>query len=206
MKYIDFTSLYPWAQKYCAYPVGHPVYITENFGPLKDYFGLIKCKILPPRKLFDPVLPARYTDKLIFTLCHACAEERISKRDEIESPTCNHSREERALVGTWCTLEVQEAVERGYEIIEMHEVWHFTKRIKYNPVTKDGGIFTTNINTMLKIKQEASGFPTNVKTDEQKSAYVSEYYEKEGFESIQSSLIFRFFFFYFRNFKVLNWI
>ena len=47
IKYYDFTSLYPYVQKYCRYPVGHPILITENFGNVLDYFGLIKCKILP---------------------------------------------------------------------------------------------------------------------------------------------------------------
>ncbi|XP_035228066.1 uncharacterized protein LOC118200234 [Stegodyphus dumicola] len=31
-KYVDFTSLYPWVNKYCVYPVGHPTIITESFG------------------------------------------------------------------------------------------------------------------------------------------------------------------------------
>jgi hypothetical protein len=126
------------------------------------------------------VLPARFKDKLIFTLCHTCASERISKRDVIISPTCHHSRDERALVGTWCTVEVQEAVNRGYELLEIHEVWHFKNRIKYDPISKTGGLFTEYINAMLKIKQEASGFPSTVQTDEQKQAYIDEYYEKEG--------------------------
>ena len=48
IKYCDFTSLYPYVQKYCSYPLGHPFIITENFGNIFDYYGLIKCKIVPP--------------------------------------------------------------------------------------------------------------------------------------------------------------
>ena len=55
IKYYDFTSLYPFVQKYCRYPVGHPIIITENFGNVLDYFGIIKCKILPPKRLYIPV-------------------------------------------------------------------------------------------------------------------------------------------------------
>ncbi|GFU17785.1 uncharacterized protein TNCV_722021 [Trichonephila clavipes] len=40
-KYIDFTSLYPWVNKYCEYPVGHPEIITEDFRDIDSYFGLI---------------------------------------------------------------------------------------------------------------------------------------------------------------------
>jgi hypothetical protein len=49
IKYQDYTSLYPDIQKNGVFPIGHPVIITENFGNIADYFGLIKCEILPPR-------------------------------------------------------------------------------------------------------------------------------------------------------------
>ncbi|GFT35597.1 uncharacterized protein TNCV_4870831 [Trichonephila clavipes] len=47
VKYIDFTSLYPWVNKYCEYPVGHPEIITEDFRDIDSYFGLVKCKVFP---------------------------------------------------------------------------------------------------------------------------------------------------------------
>ncbi|GFR11315.1 uncharacterized protein TNCT_108171 [Trichonephila clavata] len=62
-KYIDFTSLYPWVNKYCEYPVGHPEIITEHFQDIDNYFGLVKCKVFPPKNLFHPMLPFRYNDK-----------------------------------------------------------------------------------------------------------------------------------------------
>ena len=57
----DVTSLYPWVNKYCCYPVGHPTVITqfEDATDLRDYFGLVKVTILPPRGLYHPVLPLR---------------------------------------------------------------------------------------------------------------------------------------------------
>ena len=27
--YVDYTSLYPWVNKYCVYPVGHPTIIKN---------------------------------------------------------------------------------------------------------------------------------------------------------------------------------
>jgi hypothetical protein len=45
--------------------IGHPRVITENFGDLSSYFGLVKCTVLPPRGLFHPVLPYRTQGKLI---------------------------------------------------------------------------------------------------------------------------------------------
>ena len=47
--YVDFTSLYPWCNKYGEYPLGYPEIITENFGDVSQYFGLVKCTVLPPR-------------------------------------------------------------------------------------------------------------------------------------------------------------
>ncbi|GFW59977.1 uncharacterized protein TNCV_4864321 [Trichonephila clavipes] len=38
--HIDFTGLYPWVNKYCEYPVGHPEIITEDFRDIDSYFGL----------------------------------------------------------------------------------------------------------------------------------------------------------------------
>jgi hypothetical protein len=43
--YVDFTSLYPYIQKYGRFPIGHPKIIMENFDCLEKYFGLIFCKI-----------------------------------------------------------------------------------------------------------------------------------------------------------------
>ena len=45
IKYMDFTSLYPWVNKYCQYTVGHPTVITKDFGDIKDYFGIAKVRI-----------------------------------------------------------------------------------------------------------------------------------------------------------------
>ena len=71
IKYYDFTSLYPTVQKYELYPAGHPEIITSNFGDYAPgkYFGLVKCSVLPPRRLYFPLLPARINKKLVFTLC-----------------------------------------------------------------------------------------------------------------------------------------
>jgi DNA polymerase type B, organellar and viral. len=68
LQYIDVCSLYPTVQYFGYYPVGHPeeIYKSEKYD--KDWYDLTKCKILPPKKLYHPVLPIK-TDKLIFTLC-----------------------------------------------------------------------------------------------------------------------------------------
>ena len=164
-RYVDFTSLYPWCNKTTRNVIGHPQIITENFADLSTYFGLIKCTVLPPRGLFHPVLPYRTKDKLMFPLCKTCA-------DTLNQDTCTHTDEERAILGTWCHVELMKAIEKGYEVMEIHEVWHWEQ-------TTDE-LFSPYVNMFLKIKQEASGYPKHCVTDEQKQQYIEEYYEHEG--------------------------
>ena len=66
VKYIYITNLYPWVNKYCRYHVGHPTVITKEFGDIKDYFGIAKVKIVPPRGLYHPVVLYRSNCKLKF--------------------------------------------------------------------------------------------------------------------------------------------
>lgn len=92
------------------YPIGHPRIITRGFKAIHEYFGIVKCKILPPRGLFHPILPMSSDGKLKFPLCSTCAEK------ETEG-ACECSNEERAMLGTWCTPEVSRAVELGYKVL-----------------------------------------------------------------------------------------
>jgi hypothetical protein len=147
LKYIDFVSLYPTVMYYDYYPVGHPTVILDPKEYDENWFGLIKCKILPPDNLYHPVLPAKIklknNKKLLFTLCYKCAKYQQKR--------CNHSSEDRALIGTWCTNEIQKAIEKGYKIIKIYEVHHFDK--------KSNELFKSYIKRFMKIKQESSGLP-----------------------------------------------
>lgn len=57
--YVDFCNLYPTVQYYKRYPIGHPIKIYNPEKYNNKWFGLIKCKVLAPRKLYHPVLPQR---------------------------------------------------------------------------------------------------------------------------------------------------
>ena len=51
--YVDFNSLYPYVQKYKKFPHGHLTIITEfTSKDTQSYFGLVKCRVLPPRNFF----------------------------------------------------------------------------------------------------------------------------------------------------------
>ena len=101
----------------------------------------------------------------MFPLCKTCADTKN------QNP-CTHTDQERAIRGTWCHVEVMKAIEKGYVVLNLHEVWHWEE-------TSDE-LFKEYVDTFLKIKQEASGYPKDCVTDEQKQRYIDDYYEHEG--------------------------
>ena len=86
--------------------------------------------------------------------------------------TCSHTVEDRALIGTWCTPELEQAVEKGYRILYIFEVWHFEE--------KSDQLFKEYIDTFLKIKQETSDWPSECQTEEARQTYLDEYERHEG--------------------------
>ena len=175
IRYQDVTSLYPWVTKYALYPVGHPTILTDiEHVDVTQYFGICKITIIPPRGLFHPVLPYRHGGKLVFPLCKTCVEKEMEKSLWERSATCLHDDAHRAITGTWCTPEVVEAVERGYRVTRIHEVWNFAlsqRKIK---------LFALYVDTWLRLKTESSGYPRWANTEEEKRRYVSNYAEREG--------------------------
>ncbi|CAC5368814.1 unnamed protein product [Mytilus coruscus] len=175
IKYVDFTSLYTWTNKYCRYPLHHPEIITNNFDDLDKYFGLCHVKILPPTNLYHAVLPYRCHGKLIFPLCRTCVETTNQGK-------CTHNDQERCITGTYATPEIMLAQEKGYRVLKVHEVWHFPDSTQYDKKTNSGGLFTDYVQMFLKIKQEASGFPLHCTSEEDKREYIRLYKENEGIE------------------------
>ena len=175
IRYTDITSLYPWVNKNCAYPVGHPTIITQPTDQsLDSYFGIATVDIMPPEGLFHPVLPVRAGGKLTFPLCRTCVEKEQAKGMLTRSWYCSHSNEERLLRGTWCTPEIEKAIEKGYTLVKIHEVWNFP------PEKRRTGLFADYVNTWLQVKQQAAGWPSWCETVEQKREYIVNYKAREG--------------------------
>ena len=121
----DIVSMYPYVLSCEEFPLGHPTLIEapQNFN--KNWFGFIKCRVLPPRNLGLGVLPYRYKKRLIFPLCESCVVENV----EIPRYTkCTHDDNSRAFDGTWTTEELRVALELGYSIQEIYFVLHYKKR------------------------------------------------------------------------------
>ncbi|XP_041919959.1 uncharacterized protein LOC121684091 isoform X2 [Alosa sapidissima] len=172
--YYDFTSLYPFVNKTKVYPTGHPTIIFDDFQSVEKYFGLIRAKVFPPHGLFHPVLPYRAAGKLMFPLCRTCCETESKQMD------CQHSDDERALTGVWTSVEMVKAMEKGYKVARLFEVWHFEKRSET--------LFSEYVNTFLKGKQEASGYPESIETDAEKERYIQDYEEHEKIKLNQDNI------------------
>lgn len=173
--YYDVTSLYPFINKYSEYPVGIPKILIGNTLLGRDVFninGIIKCKILPPKNLYHPVLPVKMHNKLLFILCNKCAENENNN-------TCMHDADDRSFIGTYVAEELRVAVEKGYTILKMYEAWEYDTT-KYDPKTNNGGIFAEYINTFLKIKTESSGYPSWIQTDTDKDSFIDSFHSREG--------------------------
>ena len=174
IKYYDVTSLYAYTNKYEQYMEGHCDVITDiqKNAVINNYFGMAHVRILPPRKILHPVLPLKMDEKLVFPLCQLGAQKQNQNK-------CRHTDKQRELVGTWCTPELQEAERQGYKIKKIYEVYHWDKTTKYDPKSGKGGLFADYINTFLKIKQEASGWPSWCTDEDKRSEYIKSYMEKE---------------------------
>ena len=80
LRYYDFTSLYPYLNKNGKYPIGHPTIVSQpEHTDITQFFGIAKCTVLPPEKLYHPVLPLRQNGKLTCPLCATCVEEEMEK-------------------------------------------------------------------------------------------------------------------------------
>jgi hypothetical protein len=168
--HYDFVSMYPAVQKKNEFPLFHPIIHTEQFPSNPNdtpylYRGIIKCDVSPPRNLFIPVLPCKINNKLHFTLCRSCSSFNIQGK-------CDHSEEARLLTGVWTTPELKVAIEQGYNILFVYEVW------SWNFWCSD--IFREYVDTFYRLKVKASGFPDWCTTLEMKKKYVKELEAKEG--------------------------
>lgn len=90
------------------------------------YKGIMKVRLIPPRKLLLPVVPIRCDDRLLFCLCFRCAKIYKNKNTKT-SETCPHSDNERAFTATLTSIELEEALRQKYKVNKFYRAWHYTK-------------------------------------------------------------------------------
>ncbi|KAL3088260.1 hypothetical protein niasHS_009442 [Heterodera schachtii] len=72
--------------------------------------------------------------------------------------------------GDITSLELAKALECGYTVDRFYRAWHYEEEAD--------DLFKGYVRLFLKLKQEASGFPKGVETEEQKDMWREEYKEK----------------------------
>lgn len=178
IRYLDFCSMYPFTMFTKVYCKDNPIRITRGMEcptDITSLHGIFKGRVVAPKSLFMPLLPFRVNKKLFFTLCASC-----SIKNQIT--LCEHNEFERSMYGTWCLVEIREAVIKyKYKILETTEIWEYETE-QYSSETKTGGLFSNYMKCFLKLKQEASGYPSPCTTDEDKKNYILEFAKNNGIE------------------------
>jgi hypothetical protein len=105
----------------------------------------------------------------MFPLCATCA-------DTINLSSCTHSDAERCITGIWVIGEVCKAVDMGYCAVEVLEFWEY----EITRLENGQGLFAGYVDMFLKLKQEASGYPSWVQSEAQKNEYIEDYRRAEG--------------------------
>ena len=108
----------------------------------------------------------------MFALCKTCA-------NTCNQTPCTHSDAQCAIQGTWCTVELMKALEKETQLLQ---ILHFLQ--------KTDTLFKDYIDTFAKIKLEASGYPKNCVTDEQKQAYVDDILENQGIQLDPAKIVY----------------
>lgn len=162
IKYVDVTFVYPCVNKIQQYPIGDSIIITNPQN--QDIHAYSEADVIPPYLLYHLVLLFRHRAKLTLPLYRTCMEDM--NKDLFESlHHCPHSPEERLLRSTWCPIELVKAVEVGFRIVHIHEVWHFPEE------KHQEGLFADYVNTWLKIKRESALYPGWAQTTMTKKAF-----------------------------------
>jgi len=98
-----------------------------------------------------------------------------------------HSYEERCIVGTWVVDEVRKAVDMGYGLVDMYEFWEYEVTC-FDKDSNSAGLFAEYFNMFLKLKQESSGYPSWVQSEDDKDRYIEDYRRAEGIALDKASI------------------
>ena len=134
VQYDDVCSLYPYICSYRDLPTGiHKVYLGSNIDrsrldPNREdrYFGYVRAKIKPNKQDIIGVLPNRRDGKLCYDLMEK--------------------------IGCWHTEFIYLALSKGYEILDVYEVWDWEASQRTDKSMRGYMEF------FLRMKQEAEGW------------------------------------------------
>lgn len=160
--HLDVTSMYPYICATKMLPFGHPQIIFGVDCQMERlqrnhpdaYFGYVRCEILPNPHCALGLLP------------------QLNEEHKLEFNCFQKT-------GTWFTEEIYFAMEKGYRILRIFEVFHFTEGNRRDDYMRGYMSF------FLRQKQEAEGWKkagasSDQPSDEEKRCVVQRLFEENG--------------------------
>jgi len=164
IKYHDVCSLYPYVCAFKRLPIGSPQHIfgdEVDFARVCDlnhpdpYFGFMRCTIVPNNTDIIGLLPRR---------------DPVGGR--LEFPL-------HEMTGSWGTEEIRLAIEHGYRVTNVYEVYHWTEDESSDTFLRG------YVSFFLRMKQEAEGWKklgatSDEPDDEEKEKVAEKVYVESG--------------------------
>jgi len=161
--YYDVTSLYPSVYAQCELPLGIPIHlIGENIDLSRlhptasnRYWGFVKCYVIPNKKDIIGLLP-----------------KRDEKSGRLFFPVI-------PMLGCWCTNEIYLAMQNGYEVKQVYEIYHWEQR------QRSDKHLAAYVNYFFQMKQEAEGWKklgasSETPSEEEKDEIVERLFIQNG--------------------------
>jgi len=82
--------------------------------------------------------------------------------------------------------EVRKAVEMGYRLEDVYQFWEY--EVTCFDKDTNSGLFAEYVNMFLKLKQESSGYPSWVQSEENQDKYIEDYLRAEGIALDKASI------------------
>ncbi|KAL3085495.1 hypothetical protein niasHS_008203 [Heterodera schachtii] len=192
---LDIVSLYPYVMKYRAFPVGLPGCSVQSSLTVCGCRGQVRSKIPsaasstaaccrpgpPSWRAPRPVaLPDAHWSADLSTVRRV---RRVGQRGQEGAapartvPRCRHRAAQRAWTHAYTDVELNAALQLGYSVLALYEVWHYER---WASLEMGNSLFAGYVDTMLRLKVEASGWPADCQTAEQRTRFVARYADQEG--------------------------
>ena len=117
----------PYVWNYCKFPVDHrKIHVGEAFRDKHAMLimeGLIKCTVLPPKRLYSQSYHSAAKINCFLYLCRTCAFEC-----NFSGQCVNESTAQKCPTSTWFLHEVRRAIQNGYQFLDIMEVYDFEWR------------------------------------------------------------------------------
>lgn len=164
-----FLPVLPFCMKVNASETIQKTAIGESGGGVMEKIYYTLCRSCTERVALKKDGPFLYMKKLnqsyeVLTVCHNVPIQR----------SCTHSQTERSWWGCYTITELSLAIEKGYRLLELAEVWSFED--------SSTDLFSDYIKKCFRMKLQNSGFPNWAQSEEDKIIYIEKIKRTEGID------------------------